>query len=269
LLGVEAKHRFTKDDNKIAQDLFQKALSLDPHFARVYVALAWSYKIDADNGWGASWQQTMDNWLRASQSAVTLDWYDGEAHAMLGMYSQYLNRFEHALAELDQAFALNPNSADILAIAAWMLDRLGQPERALESTLRAIRLNPHHPDWYYGVLRDVHFHNRHFDDCITATRKRLHPSPTLDPLFRALSYAQLGNGKEAAPEVAQVMIAQPDYSAEKWLSETGIYAREAELNLFLESHRKAGLPLCATEAQLAKYPDMKRLEQCEAERAKS
>jgi hypothetical protein len=31
--------------------------------------------------------------------------------------------------------------------------------------------------------------------------------------------------------------------------------------------RPAGLPLCATEAQLTKYPDMKRLEQCEAQRA--
>jgi hypothetical protein len=36
-----------------------------------------------------------------------------------------------------------------------------------------------------------------------------------------------------------------------------------------DSSPKAGLPLCATEAQLAKYPDMKRLPQCDAERAKS
>jgi hypothetical protein len=39
--------------------------------------------------------------------------------------------------------------------------------------------------------------------------------------------------------------------------------------LFLDSIEKAGLPLCATEAQLAKYRDMKRLPPCEAERAKS
>ena len=47
----------------------------------------------------------------------------------------------------------------------------------------------------------------------------------------------------------------------------GSYARATELNLFLDSHRKAGLPVCATAAQLAKYPDMKRLEQCDAEHA--
>jgi hypothetical protein len=45
--------------------------------------------------------------------------------------------------------------------------------------------------------------------------------------------------------------------------------RDIELNRFLDSHRKAGLPLCASEAQLAKYSDMLRLEQCEQQRAKS
>ena len=44
---------------------------------------------------------------------------------------------------------------------------------------------------------------------------------------------------------------------------------EAIIEHFLGSIEKAGLPLCATQEQLAKYPDMRRLPQCEAERAKS
>jgi hypothetical protein len=60
-----------------------------------------------------------------------------------------------------------------------------------------------------------------------------------------------------------------EYSAEFWVSNVGAFAREIELNRFLDSHRKAGLRVCATEAQLTKYPDMKHIEQCEQERAKS
>jgi hypothetical protein len=101
------------------------------------------------------------------------------------------------------------------------------------------------------------------------TRKRLYPDPIWDPLYRAMSYAQLGRDEEAGVEVKQVFVDQPDYSAEKWLNDTGTYAREVDLELFLDSNEKAGLPLCASEAQLAKYPDMKRLPQCEAERARS
>ena len=37
--------------------------------------------------------------------------------------------------------------------------------------------------------------------------------------------------------------------------------------MFLDDYRKAGLPLCATAAQLAEYADTKRLHQCETQRA--
>jgi hypothetical protein len=90
-----------------------------------------------------------------------------------------------------------------------------------------------------------------------------------DVVYRPLCLAQLGRNKEVAAAVGDLLRRESDYSAEKFVSETGPYARDDELNLFLHSHDKAGLPLCATEAQLAKYPDMKRLPQCEARRARS
>ena len=112
----------------------------------------------------------------------------------------------------------------------------------------------------------VIFYAGRFQEAIAATDKKTTPA-IWDHQYRALSFAQLDRGQEAAREVAMLLETYPDYSAEKYISEAGTYARDTELNLFLDSHRKAGLPVCATEAQLAKYPDMNRLEQCEAERA--
>lgn len=66
----------------------------------------------------------------------------------------------------------------------------------------------------------------------------------------------------------ELLARDPDHSAERFIS-VGGFARDAELNLLLEGHRKAGLPVCASEAQLEEYPDMKRLPECEAERAGS
>lgn len=82
-------------------------------------------------------------------------------------------------------------------------------------------------------------------------------------------HAQLGGPAEAATAKAELLQRFPDYSLERWLSEMGGYARETELDRVLDGHRKAGLPICATEKQLAKYPDMKRLPECEAKRARS
>ena len=134
---------------------------------------------------------------------------------------------------------------------------------------KAARLNPRHHEWYYSAFRDAYFHNRRFQEAVAATKQKLHPNQLWDVQFRALSYAQLGDQKQASQDVAELMKSNPEYSAEKFLSDTGTYLRETELDLYLDSVRKSGLPLCATAPQLAKYPDLKRLPACDAERAKA
>jgi hypothetical protein len=90
-----------------------------------------------------------------------------------------------------------------------------------------------------------------------------------DYVYRSLTYAQLGRQTEAASAASELLMRNAEYSAEFWVSNAGGFARDVELNRFLDGHRKAGLPVCTTEAQLAKYPDMTRLEGCEQQRAKS
>jgi adenylate cyclase len=105
LLGLEAKHRFTKEDNKKAQELFGKAIDLDPNFARAYVGLVWTHNLEINFGWTDSWQQCMDNWFVASKAALADDHLDAEAHLTLGLYHLYLNNFAHGLAESERALA--------------------------------------------------------------------------------------------------------------------------------------------------------------------
>jgi adenylate cyclase len=180
-------------------------------------------------GFGDSYKESMNNWRNATEKAIALDPYDGEARLLLGWYYQFLNDYDRTVAELDRAIELNPNNADVLGLAALLLTKSGQPERALHLAEQSIRLNPHHPDWYYGPLRDSYFYSGRFEEAIAATRKRLHPNPVYDPLVRAMSYAQLGRAQEASHEVATLLEANPDYSAEKFLSETGTFARDLDL----------------------------------------
>jgi TolB-like protein/class 3 adenylate cyclase len=266
-LGVELKHHRTEADNRKARELFEKAIELDPNFTRAYIGLAQIHGDTIDFGWAQSRQVALQHMVTAARKALSLDPYESQAHYRIGLYYLYQNDFQQALVQHEQAIELNPNDADVLAAVAWDLTKLGQPERSVEVIKRAIRLNPHGPDWYGGPMREAYFHNRQFEETIAVTKKRIHPDPLWDPLYRAMSYAQLGREKDVAPEVKQLFVADPDYSAEKWLNDMGSYARDTELNLFLESNRKAGLPLCATEEQLNKYPKLSRLEECEKQRA--
>jgi adenylate cyclase len=51
-----------------------------------------------------------------------------------------------------KAVELNPNHANIAAKFASFLSYTGRPQAAAASVTRAIRLNPHHPDWHWQDL---------------------------------------------------------------------------------------------------------------------
>jgi TolB-like protein/class 3 adenylate cyclase len=267
-LGLEQKHLFTKEGVSNSQELFRRALEIDPDYARAHYGLAQTYGMEADFGW-RPWQEAMNDWRDSISKAVALDPYDSGARSEFAFYYQRSGDMRNSLAQLDEALELNPNDADVLATAGFILPKVGQPERALELVKQATRLNPHYPEWYHAALRDAYFHNRRFEDTINVLRTRAHRSPMLDPLFLTMSYAQLGRESEMRASIDQLFEDQPDWSAEKYLSGPGNYAREEELQLFLDSIERAGLPLCAADAQLETYKDMKRLEQCERQRAKS
>ena len=86
----------------------------------------------------------------------------------------------------------------------------------------------------------------------------------------AMIYAQLGRTAELERWRSRLLGQAPDASAEFYFTLTGEFvpAAIAERALVIESLVKAGLPKCATPEQLARTPDMRRMPECEAERAK-
>jgi hypothetical protein len=75
-----------------------------------------------------------------------------------------------------------------------------------------------------------------------------------DRVYRPLVSAELGRKADAAKAVADLMQRYPDYSAEQFLNDTGQLGRDIELNLFVDGHRKAGLPVCAHRGAADELP---------------
>ena len=62
----------------------------------------------------------------------------------------------------------------------------------------------------------------------------------------------------------------PEFSAEAWIYDPAAFtARDIERKLLLDGVRKAGLPVCATEAYLQPHKDVKPLPECGKARVKS
>jgi tetratricopeptide (TPR) repeat protein len=229
LLGIEAKQWLTKEDNKKAQELLTQAITLAPDFARAYVGLAWCHVFDANYGWTDDPILPMDQFADSPRKAVALDDTDAEAHLALGMALLYHDR---------------------------------QIEDGNNEIERALAIGPNNADVSLGeIIEAEHGHGKSCacDEAQSALSTMV-PDPAV--LFR-VSWLPM-----ASAAAADLMRLDPNFSAEGHIN-NDVFLNEAVIKHFFGSIEKAGLPLCATEAHLAKYPDMNRLERCEQQRAKS
>ncbi len=265
LLAMQAKHRVAREDIDKAKELFGRALDLDPGLARAYVGLAWLCELEISLGYTPSVAQSRECKLTSAQKAIALDPYDGEAHAALATYYADSGDFRGATMEFERAEALAPNNADVLLFHGAYLSQLGKPELAVEKVERAVRLNPNFPPWYNRGLRLAYYFAGQFDDALAAAQ-RVEPSAANDYAWLAVAFAQLGRSQDASEAAGRTIEYDPEWSAERRMSDFGAFARDTEPLLFAEGARKAGLPVCATAAQLQQWPDMKRLAACEQQR---
>ncbi len=266
LLGMEAKHKVTKDSLLEAEALFRKALALDPKLARAHYGLATVQMYLIDLGLAPSVEEALSKMLDAAEKAVQLDPNDGNSHLALGGAYAYHRKAEQALAEYARAEALSPSDADLLLVIAWSIAGLGQPERAVSLAERSLKLNPHYPDWYNQGLSVVYFFGEQYDN---SAKFRLLVKEPLAPdyAFLAMAYAYLGRASDATAAAAKVMMLDPTWIAERYLSEAGGYA-EKEAELFVNGARKAGLPDCVPVDKLKDMPNLIRVKSCDQRRAK-
>ena len=203
--------------------------------------------------------EALAGWLEAAKTAVELD--PNYAFGRLGLGQRY-NWVGDARAapELERAAELAPGNADILAEVAAELPWLGQTGHAVELIERAVRINP--TSDFRWAQRMIYFYARRFADAAAAAKGKDDPD-RVSQLWGALSYAQLGQKADLEQWLARLRESWPDYSAESYLASSDFgTAAAAERALFLESHIKAGLPICVTPEQLKQNPDMKRLPEC-------
>src|SRR4029077_19563569 len=158
LLAMEAKHKVTRESLIEAEGLFRKAIELDPQLARAYYGLATVQMYLIDLGLAPSVEETLSKMMAAAQKAVELDPDDGKTHLALGGAYAYQGKAEQAIAEFDRAETLSPSDADLLLVIAWSIPGLGESARAVSLLAeRALKLNPHYPDWYDQGLSLVFF----------------------------------------------------------------------------------------------------------------
>jgi adenylate cyclase len=240
LRGRELWERFTPEDNREARRLYEKAIELDPDYARAYASVAWTYLVEHAERWVSPEDQPLERALEFARRGVMVNPASHSNHLALGQVCLSKGLHDEALEALETAIALNPNDADGYAFLAQALNRAGRPDEAISLIEKAQRLNPAAPHWYTWNLGIAHYLARRYDDAVTALR-RGRPLGAMAYRWLAASYAQLGREADAKDAAAEYLKRTPDFSLARHL-EMLHFQQAADRDHYAEGLRKAGLP---------------------------
>ncbi|MFQ6023120.1 MAG: adenylate/guanylate cyclase domain-containing protein [Acidiferrobacterales bacterium] len=233
----------TKEDNELAREMFQKAIELDPAFARAYGTLALAHADDFRYRWSTDPAESVEWALELAQRGVALDAALPQIHWVLGyVYLYGKQQHDHAIVELEKAIALDPNYADGYALLASIHSYTGRLDQVTALTRKAMRLNPHFPSHYFTVLGRAYYLAGQFDDAITALQTAIDRNYNYLPhhVHLAATHSRVGQQDEAKWEVEQILTLDPDFSLE-FLAKTYPYRDPAHLSRLMDDLRQAGL----------------------------
>jgi TolB-like protein/Tfp pilus assembly protein PilF len=246
--------RETPDNFVMAIQYFEEAIKLDPNYGRAYAALSLTYWESWKRLWHAKlglfqWHDARflaEKFLKkAMQNPTTL------AHQVNSMVYLHLKRHEEAVAEAEQAIAMDPNDANSYIALASAQSLSGRPDEALQLIKDAMRLNPHYPSFYLYELGLAQFCMELFDEAAVALERATALNPDDRWSFRLLlaTYGVLGRNEDAARVIETIEHGVKRGLQDYWdpLSIRAIqfwypFRESTDTKRLVEGLRKAGVP---------------------------
>ncbi len=189
----------SKDDNALARQMIEEAISLDPAYANAYVLLAWTHLHDWTYGWTKNPKKSLERGLEIGLKATSMDETNPSAHAVVEAAYRRLGMLEKALAAGKRAVALAPNGAEINAMHGATLLRVGMNQEALAKINKAIHLNPIPPMWYFTVQGYAYRNLGQYEDAVNSYQKAIALKPKYVTTICGLGevYWMMGQNEEA------------------------------------------------------------------------
>lgn len=241
--GMDAFDNFTAGGSTRGRELFEEAIRLDPNYGKAYAKLAWTYILDAVEGWRKDYDELMSKAFEIALLGVERDEEESWVHWVLGGYYIYVRQFDLAFDEFQSAMNLNPNDADVLADVGFFQSYAGKAEDGIESTLRAMRLNPHFPQYYLLQFGQTCFDAYQYERAISTIEKARDLETTRTRLYLAASHAALGDIDKAKVAIRDVLKLDPQANIQKWTHpKMAPYKEPEHLQHFSHNLKKAGLP---------------------------
>jgi TolB-like protein/class 3 adenylate cyclase/Flp pilus assembly protein TadD len=228
-----------------ARELFKKAFERDPEYAAAYAMAAWTWMAQQGAVGLPLTAEANADAIRLAHRGAGLANDDAFTLALCGHVLTYLGReYDRGASMVEQAVALNPNLAIAWNSLGWVSLMCDEPERAIESFDRLIRLSPLDPlrvGAWNGSAFALFSLGRYEEGCAVAA-KSVQFAPNAHTLGAFIINAvRAGRNAEARTAVAQLLKLQPDFRSSH--SSEAFPVRSTEMrDRMIAAFRDAGLP---------------------------
>ena len=229
---------------EIARQWFERAIELDPHYARPHGWLAYLSVLHWKHGW--SDDSVLPVAEELARKAVSLDPGDHDTHWALASVCSNTGKFDRALLEYQRAVEINGNDADLHAEMADLTSFAGKHREAIGQIQFAMRANLHFPEWYRSILGSCFYFIGEYEEAIGELDRIVAPTDEA-LLILAACHARLAavsagrEHAEAAERYIQTFTTRrPGWTIAKQRAVTRL-RRPDDLSHLLEGLRLAGL----------------------------
>jgi len=242
LRALQYVRRYDARTTRDGQRLMEKAVALDPGFARAHALLA-HFVMTA--GW-FDWLESGDvhasddDALAIARTAVELDPDDGDCYAKLAVVHLQRREFEQAKHYFEKALGLNPHDLWIWSHYGWYLNVIGEHQQALDRLDQRESLEPYPPNWHLEIRGQALYGLERFAEAAEVFRRMTVLNPW-DHAYLAACYGQLGESGKAKEHLDTYRRAVAEPSLEAYAESENYFRDPEDLEIWLDGLRKAGM----------------------------
>ena len=194
LQGKAYRDKLSAEGNARARECCEKAIELDPRYARAYMYLSDSYIVDqwlglldpASSGLG----------LQIARQAVALDGQDVYIQDHLGFGYLSQGMWQEAGVQFDKTLSKIVNEAESMAWCGYAYLLLDQRDKAREVVKEAMRLDPLHPSTMDWILGQINYFDEQYENVVSLMVGEAQLN-SLAHAFLTSAYAHLGHVEQA------------------------------------------------------------------------
>lgn len=236
---------FTEPSMKEGEAMFRRAIELDPGFARAHGALAYVLLQETVVSEREGREPLLEEALRESRSAVSLDNQDCMNLCILGRVHAFHHDYGEAIALLEEAVRLNPSFAQAHFALGCTKVWSGRARDGIADVERAAELSPRDPHLssFYATRAFAHIYLGEYPEAVEAGRRatRVPNAKAWPYLMLVAALGLMDRIEEAQRALLGLREKAPGYTLATARSDFFFCADQEVIERCLEGLRRAGL----------------------------